>query len=107
MKNRFSIGEMSKLHNIPVKTLRYYDEIGLFKPMKVDEHNGYRYYATEQFEQLNTINYLKFLGISLKDIKDQLENRDIDGFLHLMKKQQEITEMKIRELELIKSRTFQ
>jgi len=56
MKNRFSIGEMSILHNVPVKTLRYYDEIGLFKPIEVDSNNRYRYYSTEQFEQLNTIN---------------------------------------------------
>ena len=55
MQNRFSIGEMSKLMNIPVKTLRYYDEIGLFKPHEVNRHTGYRYYSTEQFEQLDTI----------------------------------------------------
>jgi DNA-binding transcriptional MerR regulator len=29
MKDRFSIGEMSRLHNIPIKTLRYYDKVGL------------------------------------------------------------------------------
>ena len=58
MKNRFSIGEMSKLHNTTIKTLRYYDEIGLLEPIQIDENNGYRYYSTEQFEQLNIINYL-------------------------------------------------
>lgn len=104
MKNRFSIGEMAKLHNTPIKTLRYYDEIGLFKPVEVNKHNGYRYYATEQFEQLNTINYLKFLGVPLKEIKEHLENRDIDGFLELLKEQKELTEKKIRELERIKFR---
>lgn len=104
MKNRFSIGEMSRLHNVPVKTLRYYDEIGLFKPIEVNDHSGYRYYSTEQFEQLNTINYLKFLGLSLKEIKNHLENRDVNCFLQLLKKQKEITENKIRELELIKIR---
>ncbi|MBP2664195.1 MAG: MerR: Hg(II)-responsive transcriptional regulator [Firmicutes bacterium] len=67
MKNRFSIGEMSKLHNVPVKTLRYYDDIGLFKPTKVDESSKYRYYSIEQFEQLNTITYLKFSGLPLKE----------------------------------------
>ncbi|WP_028399785.1 MerR family transcriptional regulator [Ectobacillus panaciterrae] len=104
MKNRFLIGEMSKLHNTSIKTLRYYDEIGLFEPIEIDENNGYRYYSTEQFEQLNTINYLKALGLSLKEIKVQLENRDIEYFLKLLKKQKEITENKIKELELIRSR---
>lgn len=102
MKNRFSIGEMAKLHNIPIKTFRYYDEIGLFRPIEVNEENGYRYYSTEQFEQLNTINYLKFLGLPLKVIKDHLENREIDCFLELLKEQKQMTEKKIKELELIK-----
>ncbi len=103
MKNRFTIGQMAKLHNIPVKTLRYYDEIELFKPIEVDENNGYRYYSTEQFENLNTINYLKGLGVSLKEIKSLLEVSDIDYFLEQLEKQKEITENKIRELESIRN----
>lgn len=104
MKNRFSIGQMSKLHNIPIKTLRYYDEIDLFKPMEIDENSRYRYYSTEQFEQLNTINYLKTLGFSLKEIKTLLDRREIDHFLTLLKKQQEITENKIKDLELLRNK---
>lgn len=99
MKNRFSIGEMAKLHNTPIKTLRYYDEIGLFEPIEVDHCNGYRYYSTEQFEQLHTINYLKALGLSLKEIKSQLETRSFDDFLQLLQRQKESTESKIKELE--------
>lgn len=104
MKNKFTIGEMSKLHKTPVKTLRYYDEIDLFKPAGIDEHNGYRYYATEQFEQLNIINYLKALGVPLKDIKSQLEHRNFDEFVALLVKQREITAQTIRELERIERR---
>lgn len=104
MKNRFLIGEMSKLHNTPVKTLRYYDEIGLLTPAEIDERNGYRYYSTEQFEQLNTINYLKALGLSLKDIKAQLKKRDFDEFLDVLKKEKAATEHKLKELEVIRGR---
>ncbi|PZD94719.1 MerR family transcriptional regulator [Paenibacillus sambharensis] len=104
MKNLFTIGEMAKLHNITMKTLRYYDEIGLLQPIHTDLVNGYRYYSTEQFEQLNTIQYLKRLGFSLKDIKSHLDHRDIDGFLHLLEKQKELTEQKIKELEQVNSR---
>lgn len=103
MKDRFNIGEMSRLHNIPIKTLRYYDEIGLFKPIEVDGNNRYRYYSTEQFEQLNTIKYLKFLGLSLKEIQRHLEIRDIGSFLELLKNQKEITETTIRRLESVKN----
>ncbi|NAP01583.1 MerR family transcriptional regulator, partial [Halomonas sp. MG34] len=106
MKNLFTIGEMAKLHNTTMKTLRYYDEIELLIPIKVDLTNGYRYYSTEQFEQLNTIHYLKKLGFSLKQIKSHLDHRDIDGFLGLLEKQKNLTEQKIKELEQI-NRSFQ
>ena len=104
MKDLFTIGEMSKLFNINIKTLRYYDEIGLFKPIFVDETNGYRYYSTMQFEQLNTINYLKALGMSLNTIDYHLKKRSIDNIVELFEKQKRITEEKIKELEHIKQR---
>ncbi|PAB59791.1 MerR family transcriptional regulator [Anaeromicrobium sediminis] len=104
MKNRFTIGEMAKIHNTPVKTLRYYDEIDLFKPIEVNKENGYRYYSTAQFEELNTINYLKFLGIPLKSIKDHLSKGNIDDFLDLLEAQKKETDRRIRELEKIKNR---
>ena len=40
---KYKISEFSKLVNVPVKTLRYYDEIGLFKPEEVDIFSNYRY----------------------------------------------------------------
>lgn len=104
MKNRFSIGEMANLHHTTIKTLRYYDEIGLLKPIQIDKKNGYRYYSTEQFEHLNTIQYLKELGFSLKEIQIHLKHRDIDGFLDLLIKQKELTEYKIKELEQVNRR---
>jgi effector-binding domain-containing protein len=51
-----------------VKTLRYYDEIGLFKPDYVDKESGYRYYSAEQLPRLNRIIALKNLGFSLEQI---------------------------------------
>lgn len=101
MKNKFTIGDMSKLHSIPIKTLRYYDEIGLFKPIEVDANNGYRYYSTEQFEQLNTIKYLKFLGFSLREIHKHMETRDVASFINLLKQRQEITNNTINRLSII------
>ncbi|MBW6411846.1 MerR family transcriptional regulator [Clostridium weizhouense] len=102
MKDLFTIGEISKLFNINIKTLRYYDEIGLFNPIFIDKTNNYRYYSTEQFEQLNTIIYLKALGMSLNTISFHLKERSIDNITELLKKQKEITEKKIKELQVIK-----
>ena len=69
MKEFFSIGEVSKLFDINKKTLRYYDEIDLFKPSFVNKENKYRYYTLDQFQYLETIKYLKELGLSLEKIK--------------------------------------
>ncbi|WP_044747137.1 MerR family transcriptional regulator [Bacillus alveayuensis] len=104
MENKFSIGQMSKLHNVSVKTLRYYDEIDLFNPIQVDPENGYRYYSIEQFKLLDIINYLKMLGVPLKEIKKQISNRDIDDFLQTLCNHKEIMENKIKELEISKKK---
>lgn len=65
MSTMFLIGEMSKLFQIDIRTLRYYDEIQLFTPAYVDNATGYRYYSIEQFERLNTILYLKALNLEM------------------------------------------
>ena len=96
MQNRFSIGEMSRLMNVPIKTLRYYDEIGLFKPGEVNPQNGYRYYSTEQFEQLDIIKYLKFLGVPLSEIRTHFAHRQVDYFLQLLKKQENLTNLALK-----------
>ena len=51
----YKIGEFAKLTNIPVKTLRYYDEINLLKPEEIDLFSGYRYYGDKQKEDLEII----------------------------------------------------
>ena len=62
------IGDFSKFSRVSVKTLRYYDEIGLLKPISVDQFTGYRYYSAEQISQLTRIVGLKNLGLSLEEI---------------------------------------
>ena len=103
MNTKFSIGQMAKLHNISIKTLRYYDKIDLFKPIEIRD-SGYRYYSHEQFEQLNTIKYLKFLGISLREIKEYMEIRDINNYLEILYKEKNIVANKIEILEKINKR---
>ena len=73
------IGEFSRLVNVPVKTLRYYDEIGLFKSDYIDEQTGYRFYSFEQLPRLNRLLALKDLGLSLSQIDQMLrENLSAD-----------------------------
>jgi hypothetical protein len=57
----FKIGEFSQLSQVPVKTLRYYDETGLLKTAKVDRFTSYRYYSADQLPRLNRIARLELL----------------------------------------------
>lgn len=95
---------MSKLHNIPVKTLRYYDEIDLFKPIEVNPESGYRYYSVEQFKLLDIIHYLKVLGVPLAEIKRQTSNRDINELIDTLQEHKKITEDQIEELKTAKKK---
>ena len=68
------IGEFSKLTGVPIRTLRYYDEIDLFKPAEIDLFTDYRYYKEEQIEDLIIINKLKSVGFTLDEIKQNWNN---------------------------------
>ena len=87
----FKIGEFSKLSRVPVKTLRYYDEIGLLKPAEVDRFTAYRYYSADQLPRLNRILALKDLGLSLAQIgrllDDSLSPAQMRGMLRLKQAQ--------------------
>jgi len=72
----FKIGDFSRLSQVSVKTLRYYDEIGLLKPSEIDRFTGYRYYSVDQLPRLNRILALKDLGLTLAQIA-QLLNGDL------------------------------
>lgn len=101
MKEFFTIGEMSKLFNIKIATLRYYDEIGLLKPQYIDKQNNYRYYSTPQFERLNSIKYLRALGMPISKIIDFFNYREIDNLVKMLEKQQAKIAKKKKELEQI------
>jgi DNA-binding transcriptional MerR regulator len=68
-----SIGEFSKVCEVSTKTLRYYEEIGLITPDKINPGNGYRYYSIRQLQKMLFINRLKSYHFSLEEIKTILE----------------------------------
>lgn len=78
------IGEFSQLSRITIKTLRYYDEIGLLKPHEVDNSTGHRLYALHQLAQVNRILSLKALGLSLEQVQDVLSDDLSDNHLTTM-----------------------
>ena len=74
----YSIGEISKIVKISVDTLRYYDEIGLLKPIYIDQATRYRYYSEEQVNDMLFIMELKRYGFSLDAIKILLQCKEPD-----------------------------
>jgi DNA-binding transcriptional MerR regulator len=85
----FTVGDFARLAQVSKRLLRYYDEIGLFKPSHSDEWTGYRYYRAEQMSDLNRILALKELGLSLDQIRqalsDHISTAELNGMLMLKK----------------------
>lgn len=81
----YKIGQFSILCRTPIKTLRYYDEINLLKPEKVDECTNYRLYTTNQLIQIHYINSLRQIGFSIKDIKSIMSGHDVGLILNSKK----------------------
>ncbi|MGZ3678864.1 MAG: MerR family transcriptional regulator [Ktedonobacterales bacterium] len=100
------IGEFSKMVQVPVATLRYYDQIGLLKPVEVDRITGYRYYAASQLPRLHRILALKGLGFSLEQIclvlDEGLTPEQMRGMLRLRHAQisQQLAEMQGQLIEV-------
>lgn len=67
------IGEFSKIAQVSIKTLRYYDQMGLLRPAHINRYNGYRYYELSQLVQLNRILAFKDLDFSLEQIRELLK----------------------------------
>ncbi len=101
MPKLFQIGDVSKLFNLSVSSLRHYEKLGLVEPEYIDPQSGYRYYSTRQFEPLNTIRYLRALDMPLSEIADFLQNRDIETIEEKLKRQKQIVIEKQRRLQLI------
>jgi DNA-binding transcriptional MerR regulator/effector-binding domain-containing protein len=74
-KLMFQIGEFSKLTQITIRMLRYYDEVGL-KPAEIDPWTGYRMYSVEQIPVLNKIIYLRDSGFTVSEIAVALSIKD-------------------------------
>ena len=75
--NMKTVQEVSNLTGVSVRTLHYYDQIGLLKPTKITE-SGYRMYDVEALEQLQHIMLFRELQFPLKDIKKIIHSSDFD-----------------------------
>jgi len=73
----YTVKQLSELAEVSVRTLHYYDEIGLLKPSKVGA-NGYRYYDDAALLRLQQILFYREIGLELMQIKEILDSPDFD-----------------------------
>lgn len=95
---KMHIREFGKLTGVSVRTLHYYDEIGLLKPCTVDEHNGYRFYDESSLLRMQEILFYRELDFPLKDIIAILSSPDYDKQAAL-KEQKHLLTIKKERLE--------
>jgi DNA-binding transcriptional MerR regulator/effector-binding domain-containing protein len=69
-KLRYSIGEVAQYSELSVKSLRYYDKVGLLKPAVRDASSGYRYYTEQQILKALSIRQLREIGFDLQEIRN-------------------------------------
>ena len=99
----YKIGDFANIVNISVRTLRYYDEIGLLKPEIVDRYTSYRYYTDDNVIEAQFITLLKEVGFTLQEIIDykallnDFDNNDDGVNQFLLKKQNQIS----KQMELL------
>ena len=84
----FKIGEFSKLTQVSIRMLRYYDENDLLKPAQTDPFSGYRLYSVEQIPRLQKIIFLRDIGYTVAEIKGALENWSGDFMADQLKNKQ-------------------
>ena len=105
MQKLYTIGQASAMIDIPVKTIRYYESIGLCTPSVTDENSGYRHYSIDDIFRLDLIRSLgRKLGMPLAEIKSYLDaGCSVETMKqHLIEQSREI-DRQVEELMLRKS----
>ena len=97
---KMQIKEFAKFTGVSVRTLHYYDEIGLLVPAFIDEYTGYRFYDEKSLERMQEILFYRELDFSLKNICKILSSPDYDK-QKAMKEQKKLLILKKERLERI------
>lgn len=101
MKNYYKISEISKLYDIGVDSLRYYERLGILTPKR--DTNGYRLYNLTDLYKLNIIRDLRALDFSMTQIKDYLDKQSLENTLALLNQEQELINREIENLNIRRS----
>lgn len=95
----YTVQKLGKIAGISTRTLRYYDEIGILKPARMNS-SGYRIYGKHEVARLQQILFYRELGVSLEDIKDIVNVPSFDG-IKALKEHREKLRAKQVQLSLL------
>jgi len=98
---KMQIKEFAELTGVSVRTLHFYDEIGLLSPAYVDEHTGYRFYDDNSILRMQEILFYRELDFSLKSIGKILSSENYDKEKALAEQKKLLTLKKERLERLI------
>lgn len=98
MRKYLSIGEVSKMKGVSIKSLRYYGELGILPPAYINDETGYRYYSVEQLIVVDLISVCIDLGIPLKNFHNYITENDRINTKQLLADGEEIVMEKICQL---------
>ncbi len=99
MSLEYSINELSKIAKISTRTLRYYHEIDLLKPKRINS-SGYRIYGEEEVDKLQQILFYKSMGFKLEDIKNIINSPFFDVMAALDNHKKELLKRR-EEIDLL------
>ena len=74
----YTVQKLGKMAGVSTRTLRYYDEIGILKPARINS-SGYRIYGKAEVDRLQQILFYRELGVSLESIRDIVTAPSFDG----------------------------
>ncbi|MFC4408926.1 MerR family transcriptional regulator [Chungangia koreensis] len=91
----YTVKKLGKLAGISPRTLRYYDEIGLLQPARINS-SGYRIYGQGEVDRLQQILFYRELGVELEQIKEILSSPDFDATSALLEHKEKLVEKRMQ-----------
>lgn len=95
----YTVQKLGQMAGISTRTLRYYDEIGILKPARINS-SGYRIYGQNEVDRLQQILFYRELGLSLESIKEIVTSPSFDGVKALREHRNKLLE-KRKQLDLL------
>jgi DNA-binding transcriptional MerR regulator len=96
----YTVQKLGKLAGVSTRTLRYYDEIGILKPARINS-SGYRIYGQKEVDLLQQILFYRELGVSLEDIQKIVTDPSFDGASALKEHREKLLEKRAQLDRLI------